>query len=55
MARQVGHHINDAGRAVVSPIPKRLQGYDPDWDVHTFTEGPIKRLFGALTSKRTKR
>ncbi|MDP9798305.1 hypothetical protein J2S43_006817 [Catenuloplanes nepalensis] len=55
MAKQYGHQPDRNGRPVVAAIPKQLRGYDPDWDVHTFTEGPIKRLLGALGTKRTKR
>ena len=37
-----------AGRPKVnaSTLPKRLRGYDPEYDVHTFTEGPLARLLG---------
>lgn len=53
MARKTFQHTGfDAkGRPVVSEtastrLPRHLRGYDPEFDVHTFTEGPLKRLFG---------
>lgn len=27
-------------------LPGHLQGYDPEFDVVTFKEGPLKRLLG---------
>lgn len=45
----VGHVVGKDGRARVvrggRDVPKGMVGIDPEWDVHTFTEGPLTRLF----------
>ena len=49
MARKTyGHSIGKDGRPRVQDqsLPRHLKGYDPDFDVVTFKEGPLKRLLG---------
>lgn len=46
MAKTYGHkRVNGKLRAVDETLPRHLRGHSPD-DVHTFKEGPIKRLMG---------
>ncbi len=42
--REYGHELRN-GRPVVveTTLPRHLRGYD-EYSVHSFTEGPIKRL-----------
>lgn len=47
MAKKTYEHcIDSRGRVQVrgKALPKGMRGVDPEWDVHTFTEGPIARL-----------
>jgi len=48
MAKTYGHTVSRDGKVRVrnESLPRHLRGYDPEFDVVTFTEGPIKRLFG---------
>jgi hypothetical protein len=41
------HTVNSKGKARVvgKKLPKGMQGVDPEWDVHTFKEGPLSRWF----------
>jgi hypothetical protein len=43
-----GHKVDSKGRVqrTEQTLPRHLQGYDPEWDVVTFKEGPLKRLLG---------
>lgn len=42
-----GHTVNGKGKVQVSgkKLPKGMRGVDPEWDVHTFKEGPLRRWF----------
>jgi hypothetical protein len=42
-----GHTFDRHGKArvVEHKVPKGMRGIDPEWDVHTFKEGPLRRLF----------
>ena len=46
--REYGHRVDPKGRVKVvdNTQPRHRRGYDPEYDVVTFTEGPIARLFG---------
>jgi hypothetical protein len=49
MAKQTyGHTVGRDGRPRVQnqSLPRHLRGYDPEFDVVTFTEGPLRRLLG---------
>lgn len=41
-----GHTVNGKGKArvVEHKVVKGQRGIDPEWDVHTFKEGPLRRL-----------
>ena len=43
-----GHTVGRDGKARVQDqsLPRHLRGYDPEWDVVTFKEGPMTRLLG---------
>jgi hypothetical protein len=42
-----GYTVNSRGKAKVVEhrVVKGQRGIDPEWDVHSFKEGPIRRLF----------
>lgn len=42
-----GHTVSSSGkvRVVGGKLPKGMRGVDPEFDVHTFKEGPLRRLF----------
>ncbi len=44
--KTVGHRVDRQGRVHLTDatLPRHLRGYDPEYDAHSFTEGPIKRL-----------
>ncbi|MFI5935773.1 hypothetical protein [Actinoplanes sp. NPDC051494] len=46
--REYSHGTTSKGRpkVVETTQPRHRRGYDPEYDVVTFTEGPIARLFG---------
>jgi hypothetical protein len=45
--REYGHRVGKNGKAEVveTSLPRHMRGYDPEFDVHTFKEGPLSRLF----------
>lgn len=46
MGKVYGHRVDRRGRVHVvdETLPKGMRGVDPEFDVHSFTEGPIARL-----------
>jgi hypothetical protein len=44
------HRLGSDGRVKVvgTSLPRGMRGVDPEWDVHTFTEGPLTRLLSRL-------
>lgn len=49
--RRYGHKAGDRGGVIPDKaLPRRLRGYD-EYDVHTFKEGPIRRLLDAIRDR----
>lgn len=48
MAKRVTEMVNPrhSKETRTSSLPRHLRGYDPEYDVVTFKEGPLKRLLG---------
>jgi hypothetical protein len=44
MAKTQGK-VDDRGRVRSGKVVKGQRHIDPEWDVHTFKEGPLQRLF----------
>lgn len=44
--KEYGHRVSRTGRieVVETSLPRHLRGYD-EYSVHSFKEGPLKRLF----------